>query len=65
MLFFDESSVVKTIGNIHYGHSRIGHPDLEVQRYASNGTFTVNLLHNMHGVGHVKKNTRQFVTWVF
>ena len=65
MHFFDESSVVKTTGNRHYGHSRIGHPALEVQRYASNATFTVNLLHNMHGVGHVKKNTRQFVTWVF
>ena len=53
MHFFDESSVVKTTGNRHYGHSRIGHPALEVQRYASNATFTVNLLHNMYGVGHV------------
>ena len=26
---------------------------MEVQRYASNATFTVNLLHNMYGVGHV------------
>ena len=43
MHFFDESSVVKTTGNRHYGHSRIGHPALEVQRYASNATFTVNI----------------------
>ena len=42
MHFFDESSVVKTTGNIHYGHSRIGHPALEVQRYAIYGH--VNLL---------------------
>ena len=44
MHFFDESSVVKTTGNRHYGHSRIGHPALEVQRYASNTTFTFELL---------------------
>ena len=44
MHFFDESSVVKTTGNRHYGHSRIGHPALEVQRYASNATFTFELL---------------------
>ncbi|XP_068738452.1 uncharacterized protein [Montipora capricornis] len=53
MHFFDECSVVKTTGNRSFGHSRIGHRALEVQRYASNATFTVNLLHNMYGVGHV------------
>lgn len=53
MHFFDECSVVKTSGNRHYGNSPVGHPALEVQRYASNATFTVNLLHNMYGVGHV------------
>ena len=53
MHFFDECSVVKTSGKRHYGNSPVGQPALEVQRYASNATFTVNLLHNMYGVGHV------------
>ena len=53
MHFFDECSVVKTIGNRHYGNSPVGQPALEVQQYASNATFTVNLPHNMYGVGHV------------
>jgi hypothetical protein len=26
---------------------------VEVMRYASNDTLTVNILHNMYGVGHV------------
>lgn len=50
--FFDESSVVVTSGNRRRGHSAIGTPAIEVQRYASNATFTVNLLHNIHGVSH-------------
>lgn len=37
------SSVIKTIGK----------PAVEVMRYASNDTLTVNILHNMYGVGHV------------
>ena len=53
MHFFEECSVVKTSGNRHHGNSLIGQPALEVQRYASNATFTVSLLHNMYGVGHV------------
>ncbi|XP_028391075.1 uncharacterized protein LOC114515952 [Dendronephthya gigantea] len=53
MHFFDECSVVKTTGNRHYGHSCLGTRALEVQRYASNATYTVNLLHNVYGVGHV------------
>ena len=53
MHFFDECSVVKTTGNRHYGHAAIGKYALEVQRYASNATFTVNLLHNIYGVGYV------------
>ena len=44
--------MVKTTGNRNYGHSRIGHRAL-VQLYASNAACTINLLHNMHGVGHV------------
>ena len=53
MHFFDECSVVKTRGNRHYGHASVGKPAMEVQCYASNATYTVNLLHNMYGVGHV------------
>ncbi|CAB4032712.1 Paired box pox-meso [Paramuricea clavata] len=51
--FFDECSVVKTTGNRHYGHSGIGTRAIEIQRYASNATYTVNLLHNVYGIGHV------------
>ena len=51
--FFDECSVVKTTGNRHYGHSGVGTQAIEVQRYASNATYTVNLLHNFYGIGHV------------
>lgn len=53
MQFFNECSVVKTTGNRNYRHSRTGDRALEVQRYASNATFTVNLLHNMYGVRHI------------
>ena len=53
MHFFDECSVVKTTGNRNYGNSTIGCLAVEVQRYATNATFTVNLLHNMVGIGHV------------
>ena len=50
--FFDESSVVVTSGNRCRGHSAISSPAIEVQRYASNATYAVNLLHNIHGVSH-------------
>ena len=50
--FFEESSVVVTSGNRRRGHSAIGSPAIEVQRYASNATYAVNLLHNIHGVSH-------------
>ena len=52
MHFFDESSVVRTSGNRKRGHSAIGQPAYKVQRYASNATYTINLLHNVHGVSH-------------
>lgn len=52
MHFFDESSVVKTSGNRKRGHGAIGKPAYEVQRYASNATYTLNLLHNVHGISH-------------
>ena len=37
--FFDESSVVITSGNRKRGHSAIGKPAFEMQRYASNATL--------------------------
>ena len=52
MHFFDECSVIKTTGNRHYGHSLIGKPATEVQRYASNANHTVNLLHSIFGIDH-------------
>lgn len=51
--FFDESSVIKTTGNRSYGHAAIGQTPCEIQRYASNATYTVNLLHGIFGVIHV------------
>ena len=39
-----------TSGNRRRAHSAIGSPAIEVQRYASNATHTVNLLHYVHGV---------------
>jgi transposase len=50
--FFDESSVVRTSGNRLYGHSARGTAAYKLQRYASDATFTVNLLHSMFGVDH-------------
>ena len=44
--FFVESSVVKTTPNRIYGHSKKGSRAIEVQRYASDCTYTVNLLHS-------------------
>ena len=49
---FDETSVVRTTGNRVYGHSYKGTPAVEIQRYASNASYTVNLLHSLHGLGH-------------
>ena len=48
--FFDESSVIKTTGNRKYGSAVLGEPAIEVQRYASNTNYTINLLHSIHGV---------------
>ena len=53
MHFFDESSVIKTTGNKNYGHAPVGQRAIEIQRYASNATYTVNLLHSIFGVDHV------------
>lgn len=51
--FFDESSVVKTTGNRKFGRNYVGKPTFEIQRYASNATYTINLLHSMQGVDHM------------
>ena len=48
--FFDETSVVKTTPNRSYGHIKKGLPAVEIQRYASNSNYTVNLLHSRFGI---------------
>ena len=48
--FFGESSVIKTTGNRKYGSAVLGEPAFEVQRYASNSNYTINLLHSINGV---------------
>ena len=50
MHIFDECSVIKTTGNRHYGHLTVGSPAIEVQLYASNANYTVNLLHGIFGI---------------
>ena len=50
--FFDESSVIVTTGNRVYGNSYIGEAAIELQRYASNANYTLNLLHSVHGVDY-------------
>ncbi|XP_077869758.1 uncharacterized protein LOC144361822 [Saccoglossus kowalevskii] len=51
--WFDEASVIKTTGNCRYGHAMFGSRAIEVQRYASNATFTANLLVGVFGIDHV------------
>ena len=48
--FFDETGVTKTSGNRIYGSAPVGLPAFEVQRYASNANYTVNLMHSIAGV---------------
>ena len=48
--FFDECSVNRVTGNRTYGHAEMGKPAFEVQRYASNATYTVNLLVGYFGI---------------
>ena len=50
--FFDDSGVKITSGNRVYGNSYIGEPAIEVQRYASNANYTLNLLHSIQGVDY-------------
>ena len=51
--FFNESSVVKTTANRHFGSSYVGQAAFEFQKYASNATYTLNLLHSMQGVDYI------------
>lgn len=50
--FFVEWRVIKTTGNRKYGNTRVSERAIELQCYASNATFTVNLLHSVVGVDY-------------
>ena len=50
--FFDESSVVRTTGNMNYGSSVKGSRAFELQRYGSNANYTINLLLSRFGVDY-------------
>jgi hypothetical protein len=50
--FFDECSIVKTAGNRKYGHAPKGETAVEVQRYASSATLTLNLVCSYFRVDH-------------
>ena len=50
--FMDESSVDRTTGNRTYGHSLSGEPAVEIYRYSSNATFTINLICGFFGVDY-------------
>ena len=52
MHFFDECSVTKSSGKRMYGSSVKGSRAVEVQRYASNATYTVNLLDSASGLDY-------------
>ena len=50
--FFDESSVIKTSSNRKYGSSYRGAPAIELQRFASNANYTINLCHSAIGIDY-------------
>ena len=50
--FYDESSVIKATGNRKNGNTRVSERAIEVQRYASNAAFTINLLHLVVGFNY-------------
>lgn len=52
MHFFDEASVIRTAGNRTYGHAPIGERAIEVQRYASNATYTLNMCCGYFGINY-------------
>ncbi|VDI64181.1 Hypothetical predicted protein [Mytilus galloprovincialis] len=50
--FFDESSFLKNTCNRKYGYSLYGHEAIEIQRFASDATLTLNLLHSRTGIDY-------------
>ena len=42
--------MIKTSGNRIYSSAPVGVPAFEVQRYASNANYTVNLMHSITGL---------------
>ena len=50
---FDECSVVRNTGNRIYGHAARGKKAIEVQKYASNATLSVNLFVNIDGISQI------------
>lgn len=48
--FYDEASVIRTTGNRKYGYSEKGKRAVEIQRYASNVSLSVELLVGTDGV---------------
>ena len=50
--FFDEFSVKITSGNCVRSNSYIGELAIEVQRYALNANYMLNLLHSIQGVDY-------------
>lgn len=50
--WFDESSVIMTTGNRRMGYSAVGEPAIELQKYASNASYTINLLQSSLGVDY-------------
>ncbi|CAG2194936.1 unnamed protein product [Mytilus edulis] len=49
---FDEASVVLTTGNRKYGHSLPNERAFEIQRYASNANYTINLMQSPLGIDY-------------
>ena len=48
----DEASIIRTSGNRTYGHACVGKPAVEVCRYSSDATFTINLLCVFFGIDY-------------
>ncbi|CAG2247183.1 unnamed protein product [Mytilus edulis] len=49
---FDEASVVLTTGNRKYGYSLPSERAFEIQRYASNANYTINLMQSPLGIDY-------------
>ena len=45
-------SEIKSTGHRRYGNARVGEGAIELQRYASNTKFTINLLHSVVSVDY-------------